>query len=132
MRNLGLNLANEVKRARKAHRLSYSQNELGSLLGLNGQVISNLERGKNSLNIKHVIKISKILEIPFERLKKAMVQDYEDAINREVWVKLDLISANHNAGVELRKSEERRGSRMQEPGVYAYPVSSGGRSSVSR
>lgn len=124
MRNLGFNLAKEIKTARLSHRVGFSQGDLATMLGINVQSISNLERGKQSLNIKHVIKLSKILEIPFEKLKRAMVQDYEDAINKEIWLKLDIISNERGNVNELRISKRRR-SLMQESRVYDYPVSSG-------
>lgn len=96
MRNLGKHLAKEIKAARLAHPKNYSQNEIGSLLKLSGQTISNLERGLCSLNIRHVIKLSKILEVPLERFKRSMVQDYEDAINAEIWKTLDTASPLNN------------------------------------
>lgn len=89
MRNLGKHLGKAIREGRLAHPRKYSQNELGALLNLNGQVLSNLERGNNSLHVRHVIQLSKILEIPFERLKRAMIQDFEDALTAEVFSVLD-------------------------------------------
>lgn len=128
MRNLGKHLAKAIKEGRLAHRLNYSQNEIASQLKLSGQTISNLERGLCSLNIKHVIKLSVILEIPLERLKRAMVQDYEDAINAEIWKIMDADRPGN--GVELRETD-RRGSSLSDSRVYDRPMPSGRYAGVS-
>jgi transcriptional regulator with XRE-family HTH domain len=102
MRNLGKHLAQEIYRARHAHPKRYSQNELASILNLHSQTISNVERGLNSLSVKHVIKLAPILDVPLSLLTDAMLRDYEDAINTEI---SKILAADNAATVcELRES----------------------------
>jgi len=124
MRNLGKNLAKVIKDGRLAHKRRYSQEQLAAKLGISGQAVSNVERGLASLNIRHSIALSQILEIPLETFKKAVVKDYEDAIEIEIQ---NLLSSH--AGVELRETERRRPDMSDAP-LYENLIPSGGYENV--
>lgn len=116
----GKNLAAAFRPKRVELRLS--QKKLAATLGLNVQVISNVERGVQSLNSKHVIKISKILAIPLETLKRAMVKDYEDALHSDINLALDRASLPG----KLREGSPVR-EVLQVQGIYDYSMPSGSR-----
>ncbi len=81
MRNF-MNVANLVKEARLDHPKGYSQGKLSKELGYkNGQFISNLERGLCSIPLKGMSKFIKVLSIPKEELKDAILQDYAETID---------------------------------------------------
>lgn len=92
--------AYEVAALTKAARLriGLSQAELGKVLGVIGQTVSNVERGYQTYSVKQLINISKVLRIPFEDLKRAWLKDYETAFNKHV----DILTSF----TELRKTDE--------------------------
>ncbi len=72
------NIAKLIKRKRLSHHKGYSQSELSHLLGYkNGQFISNVERGLCNIPLKMLTKISHILDISAEELKKEILKDHE-------------------------------------------------------
>lgn len=61
-----------------------NQRDLGIKLGLMGaQYISNLERNKCCLAPKHAKAVSKIIGVPFEELKAAIIEDKMKQIESE-------------------------------------------------
>lgn len=131
MRLKANNLARVLKSGRIA--MGLSQNELGALLKTNGQVISNVERGANSLNLRHIIKIAKILDVPLEDFKRAMVQDYEDSVNNEIYVILDKGIGDIPRLNDTYLMRKRRGrSLMPQPRVYDNSMQGGSVEGLSR
>lgn len=56
-----------------------TQSELGYFIYGNtkyGQVISNIERGKQGLPVKHIARASEVLCVPAEDLHKAIIDDF--------------------------------------------------------
>lgn len=62
---------------RQLHRKIFS-------IGKDGQFVSNVERGKCSLPVKHIPAISELLEIDPNELIEAFVKDYRDQIIKAV------------------------------------------------
>jgi hypothetical protein len=64
--------------------LGYPQKYIGSFLGYGGkkpdQIISNIEGGRCALPPHHCKKVSELLEIPFEKLQAALVEDASERI----------------------------------------------------
>lgn len=80
---------NHVSTLIREYRLktSWSQTDLGAMLGMKtgqGQMISNIERGKCGLPPKHVYKVCKELKIRPEFLADAMANEYKEFILEEV------------------------------------------------
>jgi transcriptional regulator with XRE-family HTH domain len=70
--NTGRVLAEYRRKAR------YTQEELAFAIHGNikyGQVISNIERGKQGIPRKHIAKVAEIINAPVSELKKAMFTD---------------------------------------------------------
>lgn len=81
------NIAELVKERRIAKNMS--QAELAHSLGyLNGQFISNAERGLCSLPLKKILKFSLLTKTPWLSIKAALIADYgarvDDAFNGSV------------------------------------------------
>lgn len=68
-------IAEVLRSARKS--AGISQGRLGAKLGLHAQAISNIERGITSLPLRHMVKISKILDVYPYQLFQAMLRDFE-------------------------------------------------------
>lgn len=74
-------IAKLVKENRVAHPERLSQSELSHRLGYkNGQFISNVERGLCSIPLKGLAKLSEVLGIDQERIKAAVIKDYESTV----------------------------------------------------
>ncbi len=69
------NIAKVMKDARIAAGLSQCELNL-TVKSNNGQFISNIERGLCSLPAKSVAKIAETLDVPADKIIKAMVKDY--------------------------------------------------------
>ncbi len=70
-----------VRKYRKSQSEKLGQEELSKLLGYkNGQFISNVERGKCSVPLKSLSKLSNVLNIPVEELIEAVVKDYRETV----------------------------------------------------
>lgn len=77
-----LHIAKLIKLKRMSQDNGYSQLELSKLLGYkNGQFISNVERGLCSVPLKMLSKISQVLNISREELKKAILKDQEETLD---------------------------------------------------
>ena len=71
------NIAHLIKQSRLKHPNAYSQSELSSLLGYkNGQFISNVERALCNVPLKMLVKMSEVLDIPKEEIKRAILKDH--------------------------------------------------------
>ena len=74
-------IASLIKIKRIAHPNGLSQTDLSLLLGYrNGQFISNVERGLCNIPLKNMKKISEVLDIPPEELKKTILKDLDDTL----------------------------------------------------
>ncbi len=75
-------IAQLIRMKRIQHSKSYSQSELSQLLGYkNGQFISNVERGLCNVPLKMLKKISDVLEIDHQELKRAILKDNEETLD---------------------------------------------------
>jgi transcriptional regulator with XRE-family HTH domain len=75
-------IAKLIKSKRLGHPKGYSQSELSHLLGYkNGQFISNVERGLCNIPLKMLNRISQILNITPEELKREILKDHEVTLN---------------------------------------------------
>ncbi len=75
------NIAKLIKTKRVNHPKGYSQSELSSLLGYkNGQFISNVERALCNVPLKMLGKVSEVLDINPEELKKAIMSDLDSTL----------------------------------------------------
>lgn len=70
----------------RREKLGLSQTELCVALGFskNGQNISNVERGLASLPIKHIARVSIVLQTPAHLFKEAILKDYEEQIEKAI------------------------------------------------
>lgn len=76
------NIAQLIKSKRLHHPKSYSQSELSNLLGYkNGQFISNVERALCNIPLKMLSRVSEVLDIHPEELKRAILQDHDETLN---------------------------------------------------
>lgn len=74
-------IAKLVKEKRVAHPERLSQSELSHRLGYkNGQFISNVERGLCSIPLKGLAKLSEVLGIDQEKIKSAILKDFESTV----------------------------------------------------
>ncbi len=74
-------IAKLIREKRMGHPKGYSQSELSQLLGYkNGQFISNVERALCNVPLKMLSRVSEILSIPHEDLKKAILEDQEKTL----------------------------------------------------
>jgi transcriptional regulator with XRE-family HTH domain len=75
------NIAKLIKNKRVNHPKGYSQSELSSLLGYkNGQFISNVERALCNVPLKMLGKVSEVLDITPEDLKRAIMSDMDNTL----------------------------------------------------
>lgn len=72
------NIAKLIKTKRLGHPKGYSQSELSHLLGYkNGQFISNVERALCNVPLKMLRRVTEVLDISADDLKKAILDDHE-------------------------------------------------------
>lgn len=65
--------------------LKMSQVDLAKAIGLrNGQYIYNIESCQCGFPVKSLAKLSIVLQVPLERLKQTMVEDYYENITEEI------------------------------------------------
>lgn len=75
------NIAKLIKNKRVNHPKGYSQSELSSLLGYkNGQFISNVERALCNVPLKMLGRVSEVLDINPEDLKRAIMSDLDSTL----------------------------------------------------
>jgi hypothetical protein len=76
------NIAELIKSKRLQHPKGYSQSELSHLLGYkNGQFISNVERALCNIPLKMLTRVSVVLEINPDDLKRAILRDHEETLD---------------------------------------------------
>ncbi len=79
------NLAKLIRTRRQE--LNLSQAEVHNYMGwkiINTQYLSNIECGKCQLPAKHINKISSTLHLSRESLIESMVQDYKEALIKQI------------------------------------------------
>jgi transcriptional regulator with XRE-family HTH domain len=82
------NIAKLIRTKRLGHAKGYSQSELSHMLGYkNGQFISNVERALCNIPLKMLRKVSEVLDIAPEELKKAILDDHEKTLNNYLNIK---------------------------------------------
>jgi len=92
------NIAKLIRTKRIQHSKGYSQSELSHMLGYkNGQFISNVERALCNIPLKMLKRVSEILDIPTEDLKKAILLDHETTLDNYL-----------NGGSELGSVESKK------------------------
>ena len=75
------NIAQLIRTKRLQHPKGYSQSELSHLLGYkNGQFISNVERALCNIPLKMLVRVSEVLDIHSDELKKAILKDHEETL----------------------------------------------------
>jgi transcriptional regulator with XRE-family HTH domain len=75
------NIAKLIKNKRVNHPKGYSQSELSSLLGYkNGQFISNVERALCNVPLKMLGRVSEVLDINPDDLKRAIMSDLDNTL----------------------------------------------------
>lgn len=88
------NIASLVKRKRLAHTQGLSQSDLSHILGYkNGQFISNVERALCNIPFKMIGKLCRVLNIPSDEIKQAMLKDHEETL--DAYIKLDAEKFSH-------------------------------------
>lgn len=76
------NIAHLIRTKRLQHPKGYSQSELSNLLGYkNGQFISNVERALCNIPLKMLVRVSEVLDIDPEDLKKAILKDHDATLD---------------------------------------------------
>lgn len=104
------NIAKLIRTKRINHPKSYSQSELSTLLGYkNGQFISNVERALCNIPLKMLGKVSNVLDIHPNDLKRAMASDLDRTLDNYL-----TYSQANNLVEEVKVHEERKD---QEKGV---------------
>ncbi|RLA64174.1 MAG: hypothetical protein DRQ88_11345 [Epsilonproteobacteria bacterium] len=110
------NIAKLIRTKRINHPKSYSQSELSNLLGYkNGQFISNVERALCNIPLKMLGKVSEVLEIHPNDLKRAMACDldrtldnyltYSQSTNTVEEVRVEGTRTEETGTVEVQESE---------------------------
>jgi transcriptional regulator with XRE-family HTH domain len=84
-----IKVAEFIKTKRKEKKLS--QNDLSNIVGMHKkpgcyQSLSNIERGKAQLPIKHLVKLSEALEVSPETIVELLIQDYREEITRNLGI----------------------------------------------
>ena len=75
------NVAKLIRNKRVNHPKGYSQSELSSLLGYkNGQFISNVERALCNVPLKMLGRMSEVLDINPDELKRAIMSDLDNTL----------------------------------------------------
>ena len=84
LRSVHVGYAIKTNRLRK----KISQEKLGDQLNLTqgkgAQQISNIERGRAQLPLKHVHNLSRILDIPMDEMLKLLIEDYRYSAEKEL------------------------------------------------
>ena len=76
------NIAKLLREKRLNHPNGYSQSDLSRILGYkNGQFVSNIERALCNIPLKVIMRISKVLNIPYSEIKEAFLKDQEETLN---------------------------------------------------
>lgn len=85
MKVIAKHLSSVIRNRRRE--LNLSQEDVSRVMGWNktrGQFLSNIERSKCTLPAKYISKISETIQLPPEAIIDAMLNDYREALSREV------------------------------------------------
>ncbi len=74
-------MAKLIRTSREIKKLT--QKDLANFLGFSEQLISNWENAKQALPLKHITKMSEILGIEKDQIKKAYLMDFEEVLNSD-------------------------------------------------
>ncbi|MEE2743021.1 MAG: helix-turn-helix transcriptional regulator [Bdellovibrionota bacterium] len=114
-------IAKLIKAKRLAHPKGYSQSELSHLLGYkNGQFISNVERGLCNIPLKMLRRVSEVLGVPKEDLKKAILDDHGKTL--ENYLNIRKVSTEQvRSSVQAEKHEEVKEINTSTPSFLGQP-----------
>jgi len=112
-------IAKLIRTKRLNHPKGYSQSELSHLLGYkNGQFISNVERALCNIPLKMLGRVSEVLDIPPEDLKKAILEDHDKTLDNYLSVSRETAQPE-NASTHQKDSESE--SKSTAPSYMASP-----------
>ena len=114
-------IAKLIKAKRLGHPRGYSQSELSHLLGYkNGQFISNVERGLCNVPLKMLRRVSEVLGVPREDLKKAILDDHEKTLDN--YLNLGEVSTDQVRGsAQIESSEQTKEVSTSAPSFIGQP-----------
>ena len=114
-------IAKLIKAKRLGHPRGYSQSELSHLLGYkNGQFISNVERGLCNVPLKMLRRVSEVLGVPREDLKKAILDDHEKTLDN--YLNLGEVSTDQVRGsAQVESSEQTKEVSTSTPTFLGQP-----------
>ena len=114
-------IAKLIKAKRLGHPRGYSQSELSHLLGYkNGQFISNVERGLCNVPLKMLRRVSEVLGVPKEDLKKAILDDHEKTLDN--YLNLGEVSTDQVRGsAQIESSEQTKEVSTSTPSFLGQP-----------
>ena len=114
-------IAKLIKAKRLGHPRGYSQSELSHLLGYkNGQFISNVERGLCNVPLKMLRRVSEVLGVPREDLKKAILDDHEKTLDN--YLNLGEVSTDQVRGsTQIESSEQTKEVSTSTPTFLGQP-----------
>ena len=114
-------IAKLIKAKRLGHPRGYSQSELSHLLGYkNGQFISNVERGLCNVPLKMLRRVSEVLGVPKEDLKKAILDDHEKTLDN--YLNLGEVSTDQvRGGVQVESSGQTKEVSTSTPSFLGQP-----------
>ena len=114
-------IAKLIKAKRLGHPRGYSQSELSHLLGYkNGQFISNVERGLCNVPLKMLRRVSEVLGVPKEDLKKAILDDHEKTLDN--YLNLGQVSTDQVRGsAQVESSEQTKEVSTSTPSFLGQP-----------
>ena len=114
-------IAKLIKAKRLGHPRGYSQSELSHLLGYkNGQFISNVERGLCNVPLKMLRRVSEVLGVPKEDLKKAILDDHEKTLDN--YLNLGEVSTDQVRGsAQVESSEQTKEVSTSTPSFLGQP-----------
>ena len=114
-------IAKLIKAKRLGHPRGYSQSELSHLLGYkNGQFISNVERGLCNVPLKMLRRVSEVLGVPKEDLKKAILDDHEKTLDN--YLNLGEVSTDQvRVSAQVESSEQTNEVSTSTPSFLGQP-----------
>ena len=114
-------IAKLIKAKRLGHPRGYSQSQLSHLLGYkNGQFISNVERGLCNVPLKMLRRVSEVLDVPKEDLKKAILDDHEKTLDN--YLNLGEVSTDQVRGsAQVESSEQAKEVSTSTPSFLGQP-----------
>lgn len=112
-------IAKLIRTKRLNHPKGYSQSELSHLLGYkNGQFISNVERALCNIPLKMLNRVSEVLDIPSEDLKKAILEDHDKTLDNYLSAAKEVSRAE---SLNVHQSDSEVESKSTAPSFMASP-----------